>query len=119
MLCINHDEPTNADNGSQSHEEKSSTASAKKYLKYISPVEANAILMSLKKPKIMTSKKETFMKTFKMFQICFARHCALLSCVPSASRSEITVKGLSNILEEIIFKADLKIGDALLGALHF
>jgi hypothetical protein len=42
------------------------------------------------------------MKTFKMFQISFARHCALLSCVPSASRSEITVKGLSNILEEIL-----------------
>jgi len=73
----------------------------KGFLKYISPDKANQTLLALKYPTIKTHKKETFLKTFKVFQELFARHCALVSCVSPDMRSEITVKALCSDLKEV------------------
>jgi hypothetical protein len=73
----------------------------KGYLKYISPDKANQTLLALKYPTIKMHKKETFLKTFKVFQELFAHHCALVSCVSPDIRSEITVKALCSVLKEV------------------
>jgi len=76
-------------------------AKVKKF-RYISAEDANKVLLSLKKPIIITFKKEAFTTTFKMFHIIFARHCALMSCIPPASRGSITMKSLTVVLDAIL-----------------
>ena len=44
-------------------------------LNYISPTEANTILKELKYPKITVFRKESFLKTYKFWQVMFAHHC--------------------------------------------
>lgn len=51
------------------------TVGKDKYFRYISPTDANKVLLlSLKNPMIITFKKEAFTTTFKMFHIFYSHH---------------------------------------------
>jgi hypothetical protein len=65
----------------------------------LDPHEANELLLSLKKPKLFTDKKEAFSLSFKTFQHGFARHCAIISCVDeqSCENKTITLKTLVSL----------------------
>ncbi len=82
-----------------------------KYLKYITPQEANQILRSLKKPQILVTRKQAFTTSFKTFKESFARHCTLLSCVLEVNREEVTLTTLTVVLEKIdIYHKDVIMG---------
>lgn len=65
----------------------------------LDPNDANEVLMSLKKPKLFTEKKESFATSFKTFQVGFARHCALVSCIDEDSFGDknITLKKIVSL----------------------
>jgi len=72
-----------------------------KYFKYVTPQEANSILLSLKKPKVLVCRKHAFTTSFKTFKESVARHCALVSCLQEADKKAITVTTLTVVLKKI------------------
>lgn len=77
-----------------------STAPTKSF-KFLEPKDANNILLTLTKPKLLVDRKQNFTNTYKAFQESFARHCALLSCVDESKRTSITLRTLEVLFEKI------------------